>query len=44
MAVSIRPLNTIFSEEENHMTRVAGERNKISISKNLVILKLLRNI
>lgn len=37
MAVSIRPLNKIFSEEENRMTRVVGGKNKIP--KNLIILR-----
>lgn len=50
MSVSIRTLNKIFSDEENHMTRVAGRRNReldyskiiirIDNSKNLIILRI----
>lgn len=38
MAVSIRPLNKIFSEAENHPVRVGGGRNKIP--KNFIFLRI----
>lgn len=38
MAVSIRPQNKIFSEEENHMVKLGGGRNKIP--KDFIILRI----